>query len=104
MHIDSSAIEVVQLRCLRTRILLLLQSVYPRQEHSDVIYLSLSEEKGIDTGLRDVLSEVAYLAEKKLIEVRQIFEHRFLVRITARGRDFVEGSIEEVGLESPSRF
>lgn len=104
MRLDASVIDAIRLKGLRTRILHVLSSTYPRREHSDILYLTLTRDHNVDASLRDVLSEVAYLAEKNLVEAEEIFEHRSLVRLTARGRDFLEGNIEEVGLESPASF
>lgn len=100
-HIDQ-ILEKTHLEHLRTRILLLLDESYPDRLHSDMVWYRLRHEKHYDTGLNDFLREMHYLEEKQLLRVEEILKERFLVAITAKGRDFVSGHLQEAGLADPS--
>lgn len=84
----------IRLEMLRTRILLLLDEKYPGSIHSDVIYWRSKEE----TSINEIVRELHYLEEKKMVVLENIVAERFLVAITAKGRDFIAGAIVEIGL------
>jgi len=99
-----SALRRSHVESLRARILALLDDCYPQQMHTDVLYWQLSR-KGIDTCINEVVREVHYLGEKDMMNLECIVADRFLVAITAKGRDVVAGAVEEVGIMpiEPSR-
>lgn len=91
------ALRRSHIESLRARILALLDDCYPHQMHSDVIYSQLSQ-KGVDTCINEVVREVHYLRDKDMVTLECITADRFLVTITAKGRDVVAGAVEEVGI------
>jgi hypothetical protein len=92
-----SALRRSHIESLRARILALLDDCYPQQMHTDILYWQLSR-KGIDTCINDVVREVHYLRDKDIVNLECIVADRFLVTITAKGRDVVAGAVEEVGI------
>lgn len=95
----SDIIAIVRREQCRTRLLIYLDHVYPKRVARSVLWAALSKSDS-DLSLREVQSEVEYLIEKQLITSKR--EKR--LRISARGRDFLDGHIEEVGLADPAIF
>jgi hypothetical protein len=95
-HMESTArsIAMVQIRYLRTRILILLDSIYP--ERMDEITISHCD--GNKPGVKMIQRELHYLAEKTLIDIETTQDKRLNAALTAKGRDFLTGDIKEVGL------
>ncbi len=98
---DASLSQVMRtghLKSLRSHLLLLLNKAYPQFQHSDVLYWGLTHEVHFGTCLNEVVCELQYLSEKDLVRIELIVEGRYLATITARGRDFLEGTIQVDGL------
>jgi len=85
-------------RVLRGRILKVLEIDYPRELSVDFVALTLSEN-GFPITPSLLEGHVAYLEEKGYLESRRVgvdeagIERR-VIRLTARGKDLLEGSIE----------
>lgn len=93
-------INVVQRETLRTRLLFALDQIYPKSVTTDILH-------GVDKEMaHNVIDrELAYLEEKELIKRESPRAGNFLKnRITARGRDFLDGHIKEIGLAAPEMF
>lgn len=93
-------IHRVHLHSLRTRILIALDEVYPEKMDSVVVAGCIKQ----DVGRKTVLRELHYLTEKGLVALDLRAEDHLLASITARGRDFLAGDIEEVGLAAASEM
>jgi hypothetical protein len=90
-------IDVVQRETLRTRLLFALDEIYPRWVRTDILH---NVDKEIPTNV--IERELAYLEEKSLVERKAPRAGNvFANKITARGRDFLDGPIQEVGLAAP---
>lgn len=93
-------IDIVQRETLRTRLLLALDEIYPKWLRTDILY---AVDKEVSAIVID--RELAYLSEKHLVERKSPREGKvFANKITARGRDFLDGHIQEVGLAAPQAF
>jgi len=91
-------IYVVQLHTLRTRILILLDGLYPKRMDE----VEISHCVDIKWGDAAIRRELYYLAEKGLIATDRAEGERLHAALTAKGRDFLTGDVEEVGLVSAS--
>ena len=101
---DVQMIDAVQKAHLRTRMLMLLQDSYPRAMETRGIQRVL-EKTHCEVCLNEIQFEAEYLAEKNLLVSRMSKDGKYrYIRINARGIDFLEGSIEEVGLASPAQY
>jgi hypothetical protein len=90
-------VSVVQRETLRTRLLFALDEVYPKWLRTDVLH---TIDRDIPQPIFD--RELAYLEEKNLIQRKPPRAGTVWAnKITARGRDFLDGHIQEVGLASP---
>jgi hypothetical protein len=90
-------IDIVQRETLRTRLLFALDEIYPRWVRTDILH---NVDKEIPTNV--IERELAYLEEKNLVERKAPRAGNvFANKITARGRDFLDGHIQEVGLAAP---
>lgn len=99
----SQVMRTTRLKLLRCRLLSLLSDSYPKHEHSDVLYWRLTHEANEGTCINEVVNELHYLAEKGLLQLEQVVEERYLATITARGRDYLGGTIQVEGLwETPA--
>ena len=96
----SSLIASTQLRMLRTGILIALDSVYP----SNLDDVTLREVGDNRHGLLMIRRELHYLMEKQLVVIKTIPNTSVVATITARGRDFLNGDVAEVGIEPGSTF
>jgi len=96
----SSVLSAVQLRALRTRLLIELDRVYPKRV--DDATLRLLDVK--THSQRMVNRELYYMAEKQLIALCGEPERCLFVTITARGRDFLNGDVSEPGIEPASIY
>ncbi len=90
----------VELRTLRTRILILLDRLYPKRM-DDVAISHCGDTEVGDVVIR---RELHYLAEKGLINIDTTLDGRLNIALTAKGRDFLTGDVKEVGLVSASDF
>jgi hypothetical protein len=81
------------LHILRRRILDLLDHAYPAQDEIDI-----SECLKREVGIKPILKEMHYLADKGLVTLEPAFEDHTRARLTARGRDFLTGDVMEVGI------
>jgi cell division FtsZ-interacting protein ZapD len=90
-------LDVVQRETLRTRLLFALDEIYPKWARTDLLH-SVDKEMP----LKVIDRELAYLEEKGLVQ-REVPRAGNVLKnkITARGRDFLDGHISEVGLASP---
>ncbi len=98
----TKTIRTVQNEVLRTRTLSVLQAVYPNWVLRPVLHDTL-ERAHVDASYRELDVQIHYLAEKELLKLEGI-EHESLhwrAKLTARGIDFLEGRLEEIGLASP---
>jgi hypothetical protein len=86
------------LHVLRYRILHALELIYPEWMDEVEIAGSLKGPEGRQL----ILKEMNYLAEKNLIILEPTFEDHSRARLTARGRDFLAGDVEEVGIMFPT--
>src|SRR6476661_841090 len=89
--------EVVHLEHVRTVILAVLRTSYPKQISAMELY-EIIERSGPEIALNPLLAELHYLNEKQLVHLTS--EKTTKVRITARGIDYLNGHIKEVGLAS----
>jgi hypothetical protein len=89
-------IDIISRKILRTRLLRHLNRVYPKRIARSVLVATLCEGHG--GSFREVDGEVEYLIEKQMITSKR--EAR--LRISPRGRDFLDGHIDEVGLADPA--
>jgi len=90
-------LNVVQREILRTRLLFALDEIYPKWARTDILYVTDKEMPHLV-----IDRELAYLEEKGLVQreaprAGNVFKNK----ITARGRDFLDGHIKEVGLAAP---
>lgn len=91
-------IDIVQRETLRTRLLFALDEIYPRWIRTDILH-DVDKEMPINV----IDRELAYLEEKNLIQRKAPRAGNVLAnKITARGRDFLDGHIQEVGLAAPN--
>ncbi len=102
-HLRRTA-ERAQNEVLRTRVLRVAEAVYPEWMLKASLFAAL-ERTSIDTFLNEVDFNVQYLAEKGLLR-REAVEleddkQTWRVQLTARGVDFLEGRVEEIGLAFP---
>jgi hypothetical protein len=90
-------LDVVQRETLRTRLLFALDEIYPKWVTTDILH---STDK--EMPLKVIDRELAYLEEKGLVQ-RELPRAGNILKnkITARGRDFLDGHIKEVGLALP---
>jgi hypothetical protein len=101
---DAQMIDAVQKAHLRTRILMLLRDLYPRTMQTRILQ-GVLEKMHCEVCLNEIRFEAEYLAEKNLLANKVSKDGKSIqVRITARGIDFLEGSIEEVGLANPAEY
>jgi cell division FtsZ-interacting protein ZapD len=92
-------IDVVQRETLRTRLLSALDKIYPKWVRTDILHDSVEKELALNV----IDRELAYLEEKNLVQRKAPRAGTvFANKITARGRDFLDGHISEVGLADPS--
>ena len=90
-------IDVVQRETLRTRLLFALDERYPKWLRTDLLY-----EIDRDMPLNVFEKELAYLEEKGLVQRKAPRAGNIWAnKISAKGRDFLDGHIQEVGLMSP---
>ena len=88
---------VVQRETLRTRLLFALDEVYPKWLRTDILH---TVDKEIPMNVFD--RELTYLEEKQLVQRKAPRAGNVWTnKITVRGRDFLDGHIQEVGLASP---
>ena len=85
---------------LRTRLLVLLDS-HPDPQHSDVLFLRALAKKRVESGVAQVVEQLCYLSERGLVQVEIIAAGRCMATITERGREFLDGKVEEDGLADP---
>jgi len=96
--------DVVQRQHLRTVVLIILREIYPKAVSIPVLQDSLNG-RGLEVGTIPLFAEVIYLEEKHLVRVESpVTWKKATVRIAARGIDYLEGSIQEVGLASPDLY
>jgi hypothetical protein len=96
-------INRAQNEVLRTRILRITEARFPEWILKDVLFRTL-ENSHVDTSLNDLDFNVHYLAEKGLLKVEtegKKTNAAWRVKLTARGIDYLEGRLEEIGLASP---
>jgi hypothetical protein len=89
-------IGIVQRTILRTKLLRYLDHIYPKRIARPVLRAALCETKS-KASLREADSEIEYLIEKRMITLKRGKR----LRISPRGRDFLDGHIEEAGLADP---
>src|SRR3990172_2534416 len=90
--------KVVHLEYLRTEILLVLVSAYPKSLNIGELQSVLERSHSLESCLDELHFETTYLAEKQLIRSKEAKSvQRIRVQITARGIDFVNGHVQEVG-------
>ena len=93
-------IDVVQRETLRTLLLSALDGIYPGWLKTDILHDSVEKELPLNI----IERELAYLEEKNLVQRKAPRAGTmFTNKITARGRDFLDGHISEVGLAPPNR-
>ena len=97
-------IDRVQNEVSRTRILRIVEAAYPKWIARAVLFSTL--QKGhIDTSLSDININAHYLAEKGLLQIEETKgkseKTAWRIKLTARGIDYLEGRLEEIGLASP---
>lgn len=93
-------IDIVQREQLRTRLLIVLNRTYPKYL-TQLGTWGVLKKMGVVLTLRELDAEVAYLVEKQMI-ARETPGAQ--LRITARGRDFLDGHVHEIGLADPVTF
>ena len=93
---DSVRIKQERIHILRRRILDLLDHAYP--EKMDEIEISECLKSRV--GTKPILKEMHYLADKGLVTLEPALEGDTRARLTARGRDFLTGDVEEVGIST----
>ncbi|MGE5205891.1 MAG: hypothetical protein ACM3PW_09765 [Chlamydiota bacterium] len=91
----------VQLENLRTTMLLLLEQAYPAAIRANALRAALKQHD-YELTQRAFDAEIAYLEEKALLRSTRNGRGSVTLRITARGRDFLDGYVEEIGLGDPS--
>jgi hypothetical protein len=90
-------LNVVQREILRTRLLFALDEIYPKWVRTDILHVTDKEMPHVFFD-----RELAYLEEKGLVQREAPRAGNILKnKITARGRDFLDGHINEVGLAAP---
>src|SRR6266699_11905 len=97
-------IDRAQNEVLRTRILRIVEVVYPKWIARAVVFSTLQKSQ-IDTLLNDLDINAHYLAEKGLLQIEETKgkseKTTWRIKLTARGIDYFEGRLEEIGLASP---
>ena len=83
---------------------MILRGIYPKSLSIPTLQDSLNRAQGVEIGAIPLFAEVHYLQEKQLVNVDSSSWKKAKVRITARGIDYLEGSIQEVGLASPELY
>jgi len=97
--------EVVFREHVRTSVLLILRAIYPKPLSLSVLQKSLNRSRAIEIAINPLLAELHYLDEKQLIRLKVGTSPMSLrAQLTARGIDFLDGHIHEVGLASPDLF
>lgn len=91
----------IQKQHTRTAILMVLRAIYPKTVSLRVLRTVLDRAHGRDVADAPLFVEVHYLHEKGLLKLNSSSSRIAKVRITPRGIDYLEGSVEEVGLVSP---
>jgi hypothetical protein len=96
--------ETAHKEVLRTHILRIAETVYPKWLNEAEVFTTL-ERTGFDTYLNELIVNAHYLAEKGLLRIEKIKDdydkETQRVQLTAKGIDFLEGRLEEIGLASP---
>ena len=98
--VSAGRMYAIELRVMRTRLLILLDHCYPR--YLDEIEIGKCDE--INHGLEAIRRELYYLDQKGLIIAKEIADRRLSAALTAKGRDFLAGDVAEVGLVPASDF
>ncbi len=97
-------IDRAQNEVSRTRILRVVEAVYPEWILQAVLLAAL-ERSGFDTHLNELDFNAHYLVEKGLLRLERIQGEKdketWRAQLTAKGIDFLEGRLEEIGLASP---
>ncbi len=98
-------IDRVQNEVLRTRILRVVEAAYPNWITRAVLFSAL-QKSHLDTSLNDLDMNAHYLAEKGLLQAEETKgkseKTSWRIKLTARGIDYLEGRLEEIGLASPN--
>lgn len=90
----------MELHTLRTRLLIALDRVYPKS--MDDVALRSADRN--DHSLASVRRDLHYLSEKGLVSLDGGTTASLLAAITAKGRDFVAGDIDEIGILPVSTY
>ncbi len=97
-------IDRTQNEVLRTRILRIVEAAYPKWTARAVPFSTL-QKSYIDTSLNDLDINAHYLAEKGLLQIEETKgkseKTAWRIKLTARGIDYLEGRLEEIGLAPP---
>src|SRR6185312_6499803 len=96
-------ISIVQNECARTRILWLLDCVYPKWQNSLVLHRAL-ERHWAGISYVQMIAELHYLNEKGLLHIHGPRRSLWRAQITAKGKDFLEGNVSEPGLAPADLF
>ena len=96
-------IDRAQNEVLRTRILRVAEAVYPRWASRAVLFRVLNDSH-VDTCINDLDFNAHYLAEKGFLNVEKEGKREnraWRMKLTARGVDYLEGRIAEIGIATP---
>jgi len=98
--------EIVHLEFLRTGILKVLKASYPDKIPVSVLRATLRESGNDKISTDEIIVELHYLEEKQLTQLFRVPPkyaeiEKLGAKITARGIDFLNGHVQEVGLASP---
>ncbi len=95
--------DIVQRQHIRTAILAALRTVYPRALSVAKLQSALEQARGLDIAQNLLRVELHYLRDKELLSLKASRTNAS-ARITARGIDYLDGHIQEVGLASPDLY
>jgi len=95
--------DIVQKQHIRTAILAALRTVYPRSLSVAKLQSALEQARGLDIAQNPLRVELHYLHDKDLLCLKASGKNAN-ARVTARGIDYLDGHIQEVGLASPDLY